>query len=158
MTTTTAGHRAPLALAGFVAAVAVVAVAGALASSNAREVYGSLDLPGWAPPPWLFGPVWTVLYLMIAVSGWLYWRAGGDRRGLTVYGVGLLLNLAWTPLFFAAGAYEVALADIVLLDVAVVVSIMLFARRSRVAAWLQVPYLLWILYASALTASIIRLN
>ncbi|MBN6041922.1 TspO/MBR family protein [Amycolatopsis sp. 195334CR] len=156
--TTTASPRAPLALAGFVAAVAVVAVAGALSSMNARSVYESLELPGWAPPPWLFGPVWTVLYAMIAVSGWLYWRAGGDRRGLGVYGVGLVLNLAWTPLFFAAGAYELALVDIVLLDVAVVASIILFWRRSRLAAWLQVPYLVWILYASALTVSIVILN
>ncbi|AXB42186.1 TspO/MBR family protein [Amycolatopsis albispora] len=156
--TTTSAHRAPLALAGFAAAVAVVAMAGALASTNARGVYGSLNLPSWAPPPWLFGPVWTVLYGMIAVSGWLYWRAGGDRRGLTVYAAGLLLNLAWTPLFFAAGAYELALADIVLLDLAVVAAIVLFHRRSPVAAWLQVPYLLWILYASALTGAIVALN
>ncbi|GAB2796265.1 TspO/MBR family protein [Amycolatopsis magusensis] len=159
MTTTSGKPVSPaLVLAGFIAAVAVVAVAGALASTDAPAVYASLNLPAWAPPAWLFGPVWTVLYLAIAVSGWLYWRAGGDRRGFTVYGVNLVLNLAWTPLFFGAGAYGVALADIALLDAAVVATILLFRRRSPLAAWLQVPYLAWVLFATALNTAIVVLN
>lgn len=157
---TTLERRVPpvAALLGFVAAVLVVAVAGALSSVNAQAVYGDLALPAWAPPSWLFGPVWTVLYAMIAVSGWLHWRAGGDRRALGVYAVALVLNLAWSPLFFAGGAFGLALADILLMDAAVLTTILLFRRRSPLAAWLQVPYLAWILFATGLNTAIVLMN
>ncbi|MGY6650708.1 TspO/MBR family protein [Amycolatopsis sp. TRM77291] len=158
MTAIPGRFRAPLAFLPFLVAVAVVALVGGLAASGARTVYSGLDLPSFAPPAWLFGPVWTVLYLAIAVSGWLYWKSGGERRGLTWYAVQLALNAAWTPLFFAAGAYGVALADIVLLDAAIVVTALYFRRSSRVAAALLVPYLAWTLYATALTAAIVVLN
>ncbi|MFG1646637.1 TspO/MBR family protein [Amycolatopsis sp. NPDC049252] len=158
MTTVHRSAPAPVALAGFLAAVAVVAVVGGLAASSSRAVYAGLEQPPWAPPSWLFGPVWTVLYLLIAVSGWLYWRAGGTRAGFAWYAAGLVLNAAWTPLFFAAGAYPLALAEIVLLDVAIAGALALFRRRSRVAAALQVPYLAWTLFATALNAAIVVLN
>ncbi|WP_410618732.1 TspO/MBR family protein [Amycolatopsis sp. cmx-8-4] len=158
MTTVHRSAPAPVALAGFLAAVAVVAVVGGLAASSSRAVYAGLEQPPWAPPSWLFGPVWTVLYILIAVSGWLYWRAGGTRAGFTWYAVGLVLNAAWTPLFFAAGAYTLALVEIVLLDVAVAGAVAVFWRRSRVAAALQVPYLAWTLFATALNTAIVVLN
>lgn len=107
---------AALALLGFLVAVAVVAVVGGLASASAAEQYAGFVQPSWAPPSWLFGPVWTVLYVMIAVSGWLVWRqAGLAKPAHLVYGVQLVLNMAWTPLFFAAGLFGVAFAEIVLL-------------------------------------------
>lgn len=146
-----------LVLAGFFGVVAVVAVVGALAATSARDVYARLELPSWAPPAGLFGPVWTVLYALLALSGWFYWRTDGETRGFAAYGVGLLFNLLWTPLFFEGGAARLALADILLLDVVVVVTIVLFGRRSKLAAALQVPYLAWILYATALNAAIIAL-
>ncbi|SEC46397.1 TspO and MBR related proteins [Amycolatopsis lurida] len=152
------GIPAPVALAGFLAVVAAVAVTGALAATRAKTVYSGLTLPAWAPPSWLFGPVWTVLYIMIAVSGWSYWRARGDRRGLGWYAAGLLLNAAWTPLFFAAGAYTAALADIIALDLVIVVTVLVFRRKSPLAAALQVPYLAWTLFATALNAAILVLN
>ncbi|EMD25746.1 TspO/MBR family protein [Amycolatopsis azurea] len=158
MTTIPGRSRAPLALLPFLAAVAVVAVVGGLAAADARSVYSGLDLPSFAPPAWLFGPVWTVLYLGIAVSGWLYWKSGGERRGLAWYAAQLVLNAAWTPLFFAGGAYGLALADIVLLDVAVVVTALYFRRSSRVSAALLLPYLAWTLYATALNLAIVVLN
>ncbi|KFZ80385.1 hypothetical protein ED92_23815 [Amycolatopsis sp. MJM2582] len=158
MTTIPGRFRAPLAFLPFLAAVAVVAVVGGLAAAGARSVYSGLELPSFAPPAWLFGPVWTVLYLAIAVSGWLYWKSGGDRRALLWYAGQLVLNAAWTPLFFAAGAYGLALVDIVLLDVAIVVTALYFRRSSRVSAALLVPYLAWTLYATALTAAIVVLN
>ena len=147
-----------LVLAGFFGVVAVVAVVGALAATSANDVYARLEQPPWAPPPAVFGPVWTVLYVTIAVSGWLYWRTDGETRGFAAYGVSLLFNLLWTPLFFESQAAEAALVDILLLDVAVVVTIGLFARRSKAAALLQLPYLAWILYATALNAAIVVLN
>jgi tryptophan-rich sensory protein len=95
---------------------------------------------------------------MIALAGWCYWRTDGETRGFAAYGIGLLFNLLWTPLFFESGAARVALVDIVLLDAVVVVTIVLFARRSKLAAALLVPYLGWILYATALNTAIIALN
>ncbi|GAB3137757.1 TspO/MBR family protein [Amycolatopsis sp. NPDC004378] len=147
-----------LVLACFFGVVAVVAVVGALAAVSAKDVYARLELPSWAPPAGLFGPVWTVLYVMIALAGWLYWRTDGETRGFAAYGIGLLANLLWTPLFFEGGAAKAALVDIAVLDVVVVVTIVLFGRRSKAAAALLVPYLAWILYATALTAAIVVLN
>ncbi|MEA5361873.1 TspO/MBR family protein [Amycolatopsis sp., V23-08] len=147
-----------LVLAGFLGVVAVVAAVGALAATSSKEIYERFDLPAWAPPVSLFGPVWTVLYVTIAVSGWFYWRTDGENRGFAAYGIGLLANLLWPPLFFEGAAAVLALLDIVLLDVVVVVTIVLFARRSKLAAALQVPYLAWILFATALNTAIIVLN
>ncbi|RSN33336.1 tryptophan-rich sensory protein [Amycolatopsis sp. WAC 01416] len=158
MTTMPGRLRAPLAFLPFLVAVAAVALVGGLAASGARSVYSGLDLPPFAPPAWLFGLVWTVLYLGIAVAGWLYWKSGGERRGLVWYAAQLVLNAAWTPLFFAAGAYGLALADILVLDVAIVVTALYFRRSSRVAAALLLPYLAWTLYATALTVAIVVLN
>ena len=137
-------------------AVTLVAVTGSLAAVSARATYAALDLPSWAPPGWLFGPVWTVLYVLIAVSGWLVWRQAGWNPALTVYAVQLVLNAIWTPLFFGADRYGVALAEIVLLDLAVVATIVLFRVRHRVAAALLLPYLAWVLFATALNAAIWR--
>ncbi|WP_372671388.1 TspO/MBR family protein [Amycolatopsis kentuckyensis] len=145
-------------LGGFLGVVAVVAVVAALAATSAKDVYARLEQPSWAAPASWFGPVWTVLYVTIAVSGWLYWRTDGENRGFAAYGIGLLANLLWTPLFFEGGAAKAALVDIVVLDVVVAVTIILFARRSKAAAALLVPYLAWILYATALNTAIVALN
>ncbi len=147
-----------LALAGFGAAVAAVAATGGLAASNAPAEYRSLRQPSWAPPAWLFGPVWTALYVMIALSGWLLWCRAGMRPALAWYAVQLLLNAAWAPLFFGAGRYELALADLAALWVAIGVTVALFWRRSRTAALLLVPYWAWVTFAGALNGSIVRLN
>ncbi|MFI5586480.1 TspO/MBR family protein [Amycolatopsis sp. NPDC051758] len=158
MTTVHRSAPAPVVLAGFVAVVAVVAAVGSLAATQSRAVYEGLNQPAWAPPGWLFGPVWTVLYLLIAVSGWLFWRAGGTRREFAWYAAGLVLNAAWTPLFFAAGAYTVALVEIVALDLVVAATALVFRRRSPAAAALQLPYLAWTLFATSLNAAIVVLN
>ncbi|SDM73048.1 TspO and MBR related proteins [Allokutzneria albata] len=148
----------PVAPAAFGIAVAVVAVVGATASGDAATTYTALRQPAWAPPSWLFGPVWTVLYVLLALSGWLYWRNGGTKAGLITYAVGLALNAAWSPLFFGAGLRTVALVDIIALDIVVMVGIWLFSRRSRAAALLQIPYLAWIVFATALNMALVVLN
>lgn len=147
-------------LVGFVAAVAAVAVLASMATVQAASKYGALEGPSWAPPSWLFGPVWSVLYLAIAVSGWLAWRAGMAWRepGMVAYGVQLLLNGLWSPLFFALGWRGAALACILALDVAVAATAVLFSRRSRPAALLLGPYLAWILFATALNAAYWSMN
>ncbi len=160
MTTSLTTRRTPswLGLVPFLAAVTAVAVIGGLAAGSAGQTYRALDLPAFAPPSWLFGPVWSVLYLMIAVAGWLVWRENGWDRALTLWSAQLVLNLVWTPLFFAADLYALALVDIVVLLVAVAATIVWFRRTSRAAAWLLVPYLAWVAFATALNAAIVVLN
>ncbi|WP_370248916.1 TspO/MBR family protein [Nocardioides sp.] len=142
----------------FAAAVVVITIVGGLAAASSRETYAALDLPPYAPPGWVFGPVWTVLYAMIAVAGWLAWRSGGGRPAVVAWSVQLALNLAWTPLFFAADAYTLALVEIVLLLVAVAATVVVFRRTSRLAAGLMLPYLAWVAFATALNLGVVVLN
>lgn len=138
-----------------------VAAVGAVAAGDAGSVYGSLDRPGWAPPSWLFGPVWTVLYATIAFAAWLAWRrrAFKDVRGQVVaWGAQLAFNLAWTPLFFGAGQYGLAFLDICLLLAALGTTMLLFRRVDTVASLLLVPYAVWTLYAAALNLAVWQLN
>lgn len=147
-----------LGLAAFVAVVAAVALAGSLAVTGAGTEYATLRRPSWAPPAAVFGPVWTVLYAMIAVAGWLVWRRAGVGAAVLAYAAQLVLNGLWTPLFFGAGRYGWALVDIGLLWLGIAVTVLLFRRVSRVAALLLVPYWLWVTYAAALNAAIWWLN
>src|SRR5215218_5154825 len=127
-------------LAAFAAAVVVTAAIGTLAVSGTAEQYKALQQPDWAPPSWLFGPVWTVLYAMIAVAGWLVWRKVGFGKAIAVYTAQLVLNAMWTPLFFGGDRFGLAFADIVALWIFIGVTIVLFWRVSRAAAWMLVPY------------------
>jgi translocator protein len=154
----------PTAAVGLVAfglvALAVAAVGGLSAGSAATD-YAVLNQPSWAPPPAVFGPVWAVLYTAIAISGWLVWRRSGfagARAALTVYGVQLVLNALWTPLFFGADLFGLAFAEITALGLAIVATVVLFARHSRPAAALLVPYLAWVGFAAALNFAIWQLN
>jgi tryptophan-rich sensory protein len=146
-------HRWP-ALAPFAVAVVIAAAIGGLGVAGAAAEYQSLRQPSWAPPSWLFGPVWTVLYALIAVAGWLVWRRTGWDRALTVYSVQLVLNAIWTRIFFGIGRYGLALADIIVLWVAIGATVWLLRPVSRVAAWLLVPYWAWVTFATALNAAI----
>jgi translocator protein len=138
----------------FAAAVAVVALIGGLAATDTGQEYAALDRPAWAPPAWLFGPVWTVLYVTIAVSGWLAWRRAGLSWVLAPYIVQLVLNAAWTPLFFGMSAYGLAAIEIILLWLAIGATVLAFGRVHAGAAWLLVPYWLWVTFAAALNVAI----
>jgi benzodiazapine receptor len=130
---------------------------GALATRNAREFYAGLARPSWAPPGWLFGPVWTVLYLLMGVAAWLVWRRAGwagARGALTLFVVQLVVNAAWSWIFFAWRRGAFAFADIVVLLILIVATMIAFARVHGVAAVLLLPYLVWVTYATALTWSI----
>jgi benzodiazapine receptor len=146
------------ALAGFAAAVFVAAAIGGLGVAGTSQEYQSLRQPAWAPPSWLFGPVWTVLYAMIALAGWLAWRRVGFTRALWLYAAQLVLNAVWTPLFFGAGQYGLAFADIAVLWVLIAGTVFAFWRIRRSAALLLVPYWLWVSYASALNLAIWLMN
>jgi translocator protein len=123
--------------------------------------YAELRTPPWSPPAWVFGPVWTALYSMMAVAAWLVWRAngfGGTRLALSVFLVQLGLNAAWSGLFFGLQRPGLAFAEIVVLWWAILATLVLFWKHNRVAGWLLVPYLAWVTFAAALNYSIWRLN
>ena len=125
------------------------------------EWHENLKKPSWNPPGWLFGPVWTVLYAMMAVAAWLVWKQGGfasQRRPLTLFLVQLALNAAWTPLFFGLHWPGVAFAEITLLWLAIAATIVAFRPVSRTAAWLLAPYLAWVSFAAVLNFTLWRLN
>ncbi|GAA3553434.1 tryptophan-rich sensory protein [Amycolatopsis ultiminotia] len=142
----------------FFGLVAVVALVGSLSATAAPELYTRFTLPSWAPSAELLGPVWTVSYLVLALAGWAYWRTDGETQGFALYGIGLLLNLLWAPLFFAGGSTRLACVDAVLLDFFVLMTVGLFYRRSRGAALLLLAYFGWLCYATALNVAIIALN
>jgi tryptophan-rich sensory protein len=123
--------------------------------------YAMLSKPTWNPPSWVFGPVWTLLYIMMGVSAWLVWKEGGfaqQRKPLTLFLVQLVLNAIWTPLFFGAHELGIAFAEILLLWLAILATILAFRRVSTTAAWLLVPYLLWVSFASVLNATLWCMN
>jgi tryptophan-rich sensory protein len=161
MAATLAGmHHKPIrSLAAWLALVTAVAVLGGFASRDAGAFYGQLVQPAWAPPGWLFGPVWTTLYLMMGVAAWRVWRAPGRHTtAMALFGAQLAANALWSWLFFAWHRGGLAFADILLLDALVVATIVQFARIDRLAAWLLVPYLAWIAFATGLNWAVWRAN
>lgn len=136
-------------------------VIGALASLQAQTFYGQLTQPGWAPPPYVFGPVWTVLYTLMGVAAWLVWRSGGmvaNRWALTLFLLQLAFNAVWSWLFFAWRLGFLAFVDIVVLWILIAATLVAFWRVCRLAGVLLVPYLLWVGFAAALNFSLWRLN
>ena len=158
MTTHAEPRTSTWTLAPFAAAVTAAALIGVFGVAGTTAEYETLKQPSWAPPSWLFGPVWTILYAMIAVAGWLIWRRTGWTKALTVYAVQLTLNAIWTPIFFGAGRYGLALIDIVLLWLLIAVTAWLFRPASRLAAALLLPYWAWVTFATALNAFIWHAN
>lgn len=137
----------------------VAAVGGSV--TDTRGWFEALEKPPWNPPSWVFGPVWTTLYALMAVACWRVvvgsgWR--GARVALTWFGVQLGLNLAWSCLFFGLQRPDLALVDIIALDLAVFATGWAFRQHDRVAAWMLAPYALWIAFATALNAAIVQLN
>jgi tryptophan-rich sensory protein len=139
----------------------IAAALGGLASANAGGFYLELTRPAWAPPAWLFGPVWTVLYLLMGTAAWLVWRKAGWRGSdpaLKLFMVQLALNALWTWLFFVWRMGALAFGEIVVLWLIILRTILEFGKVSSAAAWLLVPYLLWVGFATALTYSLWRGN
>ena len=123
--------------------------------------YATLRKPHWTPPNWVFGPVWTALYLSMAVAAWLVWRQVGFSLGklpLTLFVIQLTLNVAWSGIFFGLRLVDVAFLEVVLLWLFILSTTFAFWSVSRMASWLMVPYLTWVTYAMALNAEIWRMN
>lgn len=160
MTDVAAPRRSSLVLIVFALACAAAASMGAAFPPG--EWFASLAKPSWNPPSWLFAPVWTTLYAMIAAAGWLAWRGAPGRRAARVIGIAwsvqMILNAAWTPLFFGLHRPMFALGDIGLLFFAIIACIPILARGSRLAAYLFVPYAIWVSFAGMLNATIWWMN
>lgn len=154
------------------AAVALIAWGGSQATApNTDGWYASAQKVPWDPPNSVFGPVWSVLYLLIALAGWLIWRSGYRDGGpnaasgvLRIFVVQLALNAIWTPVFFAGypligeAAWWLALATIVALMASVIWLGIAAAPWSRIASWIMILYLLWLIFATSLNVGIIALN
>ncbi len=148
------------ALALIVLAVLAAAVAGSLASVEASAFYALLAKPAWAPPAQLFGPVWILLYLLMAIAACLVWRARGSFSGIAMllFFVQLAVNAAWSWLFFRQHLGLVALIDAALLWMLLVAMLCAFWQVQRLAALLLLPYLLWTGFAVTLSAAVWQLN
>jgi tryptophan-rich sensory protein len=148
-------------LIGWLVLAFAAAALGGIGSASAPEFYGQLVLPDWAPPAWLFGPVWTLLYLMMGIASWLVWRAAGfsgARLALVLYLVQLALNTLWSWLFFAWQNGLLAFVEIVILWFLIVATLVTFRQISKPAALLLVPYLLWVTFATALAWNCWQMN
>ena len=154
--------RQTVVLAMFIALCFGVAALGSVATQPRIEGwYAALAKPTWRPPNWVFGPVWTALYLAMAVAAWLVWRQkgwAGAHVPLALFGIQLALNGAWSWLFFGLRSPGLGLADIILLWMAIAATLVIFWRRSWVAGVLFVPYLVWVTFAVVLNYSIWQLN
>jgi len=154
------GHQA-LGLGGWLLITFAAAALGGLASARAGAFYAQLERPGWAPPGWLFGPVWSALYVLMAVAAWLVWRDGGVRgaaRALGLFVAQLGANALWTWLYFAWQQGAWAFLEVLVLWLLVLATCVAFWRHRRVAGVLLLPYLAWVAFAAALTWSTWRLN
>jgi len=122
--------------------------------------YAGLAKPAWNPPAWVFGPVWTVLYALMAVAGWLVWRKGGAASwyALRWFAAQLVLNVAWSAIFFGLQMPSLAFAEILVLWLAIAATIMTSWQVSRFAGLLLTPYLVWVSFAAVLNFAIWRLN
>ena len=151
---------------GILVSIVVCELAGIIGS-----VFTTPSIPGWYaglakppfnPPSWVFAPVWTALYAMMGLAAWLVYDKGFKRpevkKALTVFAVQLLLNTLWSIVFFGTHQIFASVIVIVLLWAMILWTILLFRRISRAAAWLLVPYILWVSFASILTVSVYVLN
>ena len=143
-------------------ALAVAAIGGLATSSSVGSWYVTLNKPSFNPPSAVFGPVWTALYILMALAAWRVWRspAAEDKRrpALILYGVQLALNLAWSLIFFGLRRPDLAMIEIAVLLAAIVATTAAFARIDRPAAWMMAPYIAWVSFASVLNFAIWRLN
>jgi benzodiazapine receptor len=137
------------------------AIGSVLTTPSLHPWYATLPKPAWTPPNWLFGPVWTTLYLCMAVAAWLVWRQAGfspARLPLTLFVIQLALNVVWSGIFFRLRLPGAAFLEVVLLWLFILLTATAFWPVSRTASWLLVPYLTWVAYAAALNAAIWRMN
>ncbi|KXS30670.1 MAG: TspO and MBR like protein [Candidatus Gallionella acididurans] len=146
-------------LLGWLLASFAAGTVGAVASVDAASFYAQLSKPTWAPPAWVFGPVWSALYALMGVSAWLVWRSPGSKGvALRLFGAQLAANALWSWLFFAWQRGALAAVEVLVLLALIAATVAAFWRSSRLAAALLVPYVLWVSFASVLTWAVWRSN
>ncbi len=138
--------------------VAVVAIAASGAVFRPGEWYLSLNKPRWTPPSWLFAPAWSVLYLMIAIAGWLVWKQAGFGWACGFWILNLAANAAWSWLMFGRRQMAFALVDAIVMLITILAFIRFAWPINQLAAWLFVPYMAWVSFASALNLSLLLRN
>ena len=148
-----------VALLGWLLAAFTAGAVGAGASVDAASFYVQLSKPSWAPPAWVFGPVWSALYALMGVAAWLVWRSPGSKGvALGLFGAQLAANALWSWLFFAWHRGALAAMEVLVLLALIVATAVAFWRTSRLASLLLAPYLLWVGFASVLTWAVWRSN
>ncbi len=143
------------------ATVAVLLIGNHATLPEIQGWYAALNKPSWTPPNWLFGPVWTLLYIMMAAAAWLVWRRRRlfeVRPALLLWATQLVLNLAWSLLFFGQHNLVLGMVDIVALWLTILATIVLFWPIRAVAGVLMLPYVVWVTYAASLNGGILALN
>ncbi len=141
--------------------LSVGAVAGMFTSQAVPTWYASLNRPSFSPPNWVFGPVWTTLYILLGISFFLVWKEYPSKErnlAIKIFSIQLLLNFAWSFLFFYFNLIGVALIEIILLWIGIALMIYLFYKVKPFAAYLNIPYLLWVSFAAILNAGYYLLN
>jgi tryptophan-rich sensory protein len=153
--------RPLLGLAGWLGITFIAAALGAIASIDAADFYARLERPPWAPPGNVFGPVWSLLYLLMAIAAWRVWRTAGWQTGrgaLLLFLSQLALNALWSWLFFAWHLGAAAFAEVLILWALILATILAFWRRDRIAGALLLPYLGWVGFAAALNLAVWQAN
>lgn len=142
--------------------VATGAVSGFFTVTGTGSWYQTINKPSWNPPNWIFGPVWTTLYIMMGIALYLVWRSELSlvvkKRAMILFAIQLFLNFCWSFIFFNQQEIGWALAEIILLWIFILFTIFAFGKISKTAAWLLVPYISWVSFAGILTYTIWKLN
>lgn len=142
--------------------VAVGAIAGLFTRPEIDGWYQTINKPSWQPPNWVFGPVWTALYIMMGIALYLVWRSNVEakikRAAIVLWVVQLVFNFFWSYIFFRQHQIDWALGEIIVLWLFILFTIFAFAKINKTAAWLLVPYISWVTFASILTYTIYQLN
>ncbi|HUM52630.1 MAG TPA: tryptophan-rich sensory protein [Chitinophagales bacterium] len=142
--------------------LAVGGISGYLTTSEITTWYATLQKPSFNPPNYLFGPVWTILYIMMAISFWLIWKSDASEslknKAILLFGIQLILNFFWSIIFFRFHQLGFAFAEIIAMWVFILLSILAFYPVSKPAAIMLIPYLCWVSFATVLNFSIWRLN
>ncbi|MBU0756635.1 MAG: tryptophan-rich sensory protein [Nanoarchaeota archaeon] len=133
-------------------------IGGLFTASSVSTWYLELAKPSFNPPSWIFGPVWTILYLLMGISLYLVWIKKNDKLAFTIFGVQLFLNVLWSILFFGLKQPLFAFIEIVILWIAILIMLLRFYRINRLSAYLNIPYILWVSFASILNLAIFILN
>jgi len=137
------------------------AIAGMFTSQSVPEWYATLNRPSFNPPNWIFGPVWTTLYILMGISFFLIWKQDASKernRAILFFLLQLLLNFAWSFIFFYFNKIGLALVEIILLWISIIMMLVVFYKIKPMASYINIPYLLWVTFATVLNASYYILN